>query len=190
LPFYFFVLTLTTLLASSFRNAKAWVAMHELAYRTICDHFVSGGLLQGDVDAMMAANVASFFMPHGLGHLIGLDTHDVGGYPEGAVRDDRRGFKSLRMQRRLEPGMVLTVEPGVYFIDCLLDELLQGDAQHFVVPGALERFRGTGGVRLEDSVLVTADGARNLTTCPRTVADVEAVIAGTITDKKQIAPVF
>ena len=164
-----------------------WASMHELSYRVILERLTAAGLLQGPLEAMMAENVASFFMPHGLGHLIGCDTHDVGGYPEGAERDARRGFKSLRMQRPLLAGMVLTVEPGVYFIDPLLDELCTSAAtKAFAVPDAIDRFRGFGGVRLEDSVLVTSDGARNLTTCPRTADDVEMVLAGEITDKSQL----
>lgn len=198
-----------------------WADMHELTYRTICERFTEYGLLVGPVDAMVAANVGSFFMPHGLGHLIGVDTHDVGGYPLAGggttVRDPRRGFKSLRMQRKLEAGMVLTVEPGVYFIDSLLDDLLSDpEAKAFAVADRLNALRGFGGVRLEDSLVVLgkpvplspsaiaasssgaaaaagggAEGSegcfvRNLTTCPRTVADVEGIRAGTITRKDQL----
>lgn len=112
-----------------------WASMHELTYRTICERLVEWGVLVGPVDAMMEANVGSFFMPHGLGHLIGCDTHDVGGYNLAtSVRDKRRGFKSLRMQRPLIAGMVLTVEPGLYFIDVLLNELLSSpETKCFVV---------------------------------------------------------
>lgn len=76
--------------------------------------------------------------------------------------------------------MVLTVEPGCYFIDSLLDTALAAESplRRFLVPDAIERFRGFGGVRLEDVVLVTASGVENLTTCPRTVAEVEAVCRG------------
>ena len=165
-----------------------WADMHEIAYRTICERLTEAGLLRGPLEDMMEANIASFFMPHGLGHLIGCDTHDVGGYPEGTERDARRGFKSLRMQRPLLAGMVLTVEPGVYFIDLLLDELLTSPAtKAFAVAEEVNRFRGFGGVRLEDSVLVTETGVQNLTTCPRTSTDVEAVRAGKITDKSQLS---
>lgn len=81
-------------------------------------------MLVGDVAEMMEHNIGAFFMPHGLGHLMGIDTHDVGGYLEGQERDTRAGYKSVRLGRVLEPGMVLTVEPGLYFIDWLLDQLL------------------------------------------------------------------
>ena len=93
---------------------------------------------------------------HGLGHLIGLDTHDVGGYLPGksAPRSERPGLRSLRCGRTVEAGMVLTVEPGCYFIDVLLDRALEDPAQHrFLVAARLAEFRGSGGVRLEDDVL-------------------------------------
>jgi Xaa-Pro dipeptidase len=128
------------------------------------------------------------------GHLIGIDTHDVGGYNlPSSKRDTRAGFKSLRMQRPLAVGMVVTVEPGCYFIDILLDELLASPATSaFCVPTRLLQFRNSGGVRLEDSVLVQEAGlpVRNLTTCPRTADDVEAVLAGKITHRSQLTRLF
>ena len=128
------------------------------------------------------------------GHLIGIDTHDVGGYNlPTSKRDTRPGFKSLRMQRPLEEGMTLTVEPGCYFIGILLDQLLANPAtKGFCVPARLEQLRGSGGVRLEDSVLVRGAGQPvwNLTTCPRTADDVEAVIAGKITSRDQLTRLF
>lgn len=149
---------------------------------------MAGGLLKGSVDAMMAANLMAFFMPHGLGHFMGLDVHDVGGYAGGLQRDTRRGYKSLRTLRIMAPGMVVTVEPGIYFIGVLLDELLADPAlRTFVDEGVLARFRGFGGVRLEDDVVITEEGILNLTNCPRTVEDVEAVMAGRITDRRQLS---
>jgi Xaa-Pro dipeptidase len=117
-------------------------------------------------------------MPHGLGHLMGLDVHDVGGYPEGVTRSEEPGLRSLRCGRRLEAGMVITVEPGVYFIDAVLEPAL-ADPRYapFLVPEAIARFRGKGGVRIEDDVLVTAAGATNLTSVPRTVDEIERVMA-------------
>ena len=91
-------------------------------------------------------------MPHGLGHLIGLDTHDVGGYlSDTPPRSQRPGLSKLRTARVVEAGMVLTVEPGCYFIDLLLDRALSNPAQaRFLVADRLAELRGSGGVRLED----------------------------------------
>lgn len=127
-------------------------------------------------------------MPHGLGHLIGIDTHDVGGYPPGGrARDTRPGHSSLRCGRDLADGMAITVEPGIYFVDHLLDQALGNpEVAKFLVQEEVVRFREFGGVRLEDDVVVTKDGIRNLTNCPRTVEDVEGVMDGRITHRDQL----
>ena len=186
----------------SMKPGVCYVDMHTLANRKILEHLADPGLglLKGDVDEMMAVNLGAFFMPHGLGHFMGLDTHDVGGRPTAYVEDSGEltaeqrallelpGYKSLRCVRVLKPGMVLTVEPGCYFVHYLLDELLQDPVRSkFVDADVLNRFRGFGGIRLEDDVLVTADGIDNLTNAPRTVEDVEAVMAGKITDRRQLS---
>jgi Xaa-Pro dipeptidase len=160
------------------RPGVAWPDMHRLAEREIARGLRAGGLLRGDLDAILAAHVPALFMPHGLGHLMGLDVHDVGGYPAGINRIDEPGIRSLRCGRTLEAGMVITVEPGIYFIDALLDPAL-GEARYapFLAPDVLARFRHLGGVRIEDDVLVTLDGSENLTQVPRTVEDVERVMA-------------
>ncbi|CAM9895958.1 unnamed protein product [Choristocarpus tenellus] len=166
----------------------SWPSLHELSYHIACERLKAGGLLKGEVDDMMAANVGAAFMPHGLGHLIGIDTHDVGGYPPGGrTRDARPGHSSLRCGRDLAEGMAITVEPGIYFIDHLLDEALANpEVSIFLVPEELARFRGFGGVRLEDNVVVTASGVMNLTNCARTVEDVEGVMSGKITSRDQL----
>ena len=132
-------------------------------------------------------------MPHGLGHLIGIDTHDVGGYLEGTPeRSPLPGLRSLRTARILEENMVLTVEPGCYFIDHLLDEARQegNPLEPYLNKELVDaEYRGYGGVRLEDVVAVTAKTAcsdtkkryscvQNFTLCPRTVKEVEMVMAG------------
>jgi Xaa-Pro dipeptidase len=96
----------------------SWVDMHLLAERVIIEEFQKEGLLNNyDIDEMLSKRIASIFFPHGLGHFLGIDTHDVGGYPDGIERIQKPGLKSLRTARVLEKGMVLTIEPGVYFID-------------------------------------------------------------------------
>ncbi|KAH9258588.1 hypothetical protein BASA81_003090 [Batrachochytrium salamandrivorans] len=146
------------------------------------------GLLQGDVEEMMVENLGGVFMPHGLGHSMGVDTHDVGGRPEFPEEAEKRspdqlGLKSLRLTRPLRAGMVVTVEPGLYFIGYLLDGALKNSrTSKFFVKKRLGEFRDFGGVRLEDDVVVGANGIENLTRQPRTVKDVEQWMAGKITD--------
>ena len=156
-----------------------WTDMHLLAERTILEGLAEMGIVKGSVDDMMDAVLAPAFMPHGLGHLLGIDTHDVGGYLDGKSRASRPGLASLRMDRPLEEGMVITVEPGVYFIDSALDKALANPEQaKFIDQDVLASFRSFGGVRIEDDVVVVTGGIENLTNVPREVPDIEAVMAG------------
>lgn len=155
-----------------------WATMHKLSNRVLLEELKEGGLLRGDVDEMMKVHLGAIFMPHGLGHLMGLDVHDVGGYPEGVERIDEPGIKNLRTTRKLEKGMVLTIEPGCYFIEPLLNAAMKNDEQKkFLVPEVIGRFRGHGGVRIEDDVAVTANGIEVLTVVPRTVEEIENFMA-------------
>ncbi|XP_036417856.1 xaa-Pro dipeptidase [Colossoma macropomum] len=155
-----------------------WSDMHRLADRVHLEELIKVGILRGNVDDMMKVHLGAVFMPHGLGHLLGIDVHDVGGYPEGTERIDEPGLKSLRMGRVVQERMVLTVEPGIYFINHLLDKALASEEQcGFINNDVLARFRGSGGVRIEDDIAVTADGMELLTCVPRTVEEIEAFMA-------------
>ncbi|XP_069314324.1 xaa-Pro dipeptidase isoform X2 [Eulemur rufifrons] len=156
-----------------------WPDMHRLADRIHLEELAHIGILSGSVDAMVQAHLGAVFMPHGLGHFLGIDVHDVGGYPQGVERIDEPGLRSLRTARHLAPGMVLTVEPGIYFIHHLLDEALADPARAcFFNREVLQRFRGFGGVRIEEDVVVTDSGMELLTCVPRTVDEIEACMAG------------
>jgi Xaa-Pro dipeptidase len=153
-----------------------WPEMHRLAERVIAERLHDIGLIKGSIDELMAQHIPALFMPHGLGHLMGLDVHDPGGYPEGVSRIDEPGIRSLRCGRKLEEGMVITVEPGIYFIDAVLEPALQNPAiSHLLVPDKVAQFRSFGGVRIEDDVLVTARGSENFTQVPREVAEIESL---------------
>ncbi|XP_028142452.1 xaa-Pro dipeptidase isoform X2 [Diabrotica virgifera virgifera] len=164
----------------------SWTDMHLLANRVLLEELKKGGLLQGSVDDMIAADIAPIFQPHGLGHFVGLNVHDVGGYLEGnPERPTKPGLKSLRTARILEKNMVLTIEPGCYFINILLDNALADPIKSkFLVADVINTYRNFGGVRIEDDVVVTEDGIKNLTKVPRTVQEIEDWIAGTDDDKK------
>src|SRR5690625_5738717 len=94
--------------------------LHLAACHIVLEGLKEIGLVKGSVEAMMENNVFALFFPHGLGHFLGLDTHDVGGYPKGVERIDRPGIRYLRVRRDLMPGMVITLEPGIYFVPALL----------------------------------------------------------------------
>lgn len=144
-------------------------------------------IVRGDVQNMVEAGIAGLFMPHGLGHNMGLDVHDMEDYGENYVgydddqsRSPQLGLGSLRMARKLMPGNVITNEPGIYFIPALIEKWKSEKTdQGFVNYSKLESYYDFGGIRLEDDVLVTADGARRLgkERLPISPDDVEAAMA-------------
>jgi len=161
---------------AAMRPGVAWPDMHRLAERTIVEEFIKEGLLiNGTVEEMTEAYMGAIFMPHGLGHLIGLDVHDVGGYVNAPPRIQEPGIKYLRTTRTLEEGMVITVEPGVYFGDALIEAAYANpDQAKFMNKDKIEQFRGMGGVRIEDGVAVTKTGSELLShNVPRTVQEIE-----------------
>ncbi|XP_051159697.1 xaa-Pro dipeptidase isoform X3 [Leptopilina boulardi] len=165
------------------REAKPgvlWTDMHLLANREMLQALKNGGLLIGDVNEMIAAGLNEIFQPHGLGHLLGLDVHDVGGYlPGHPGRPTQPGLRKLRTARQLMAGMVITVEPGCYFIDSQLDSALSDIKQSkFLVAEEINRFRRFGGVRIEDDILITETGVENFTHVPRTVKEIEKWMSG------------
>jgi Xaa-Pro dipeptidase len=151
--------------------------LHLHAARTIMEGLKDADLVKGSVDDMMKEDIFALFFPHGLGHFLGLDTHDVGGYPKGVERIDRPGIKYLRARRDLQPGMVITIEPGCYFVPALLIPAIEDDTQSkFLNADKLTKMFEFGGIRLEDNIVVTDDGYENLTDVPKERADVEKVI--------------
>ncbi len=156
--------------------------MHRLAARTIAGGLTALGLMKGNPDDAVEAGAHALFFPHGIGHMMGLDVHDmedlgdIVGYPEGEERSTQFGLTFLRMTRRLEPGHVITVEPGIYFIPALIDQW-RSENRHteFIDYDRVEDFKGFGGIRIEDDVLITEDGCRVLGHgIPKTVDEVEA----------------
>lgn len=161
----------------------SWPDMHRLAERATLTALKAAGLVHGDVDEMVAKRVGAVFQPHGLGHFMGLDTHDVGGYSVGSPpRIMEPGLQSLRTARNLEESQVITVEPGCYFVPFILKQAFEDPVlSAYLNKEKILEFSDNmefGGVRLEDDVIITADGCENMTCCPRTVEEVEAVMRG------------
>lgn len=124
------------------------------------------GVLKVSPEAALATGVSAAFFPHGLGHPIGLQVHDVAGFAQsdaGGSIPRPPGHPYLRMTRVLEPGMVVTIEPGIYFIDMLLEEVKQNGHADSVDWSRVDSFRPYGGIRIEDEVLCTEGEAENLT---------------------------
>ena len=141
-------------------------ALHLLAHRKIGEALTAAGITTGSTDSLIKNDVTSAFYPHGLGHLLGLQVHDVGGFMEnegGSKIDPPSGHPYLRLTRVLEENQVLTIEPGVYFIDMLLNKLRDAAGGKQINWDVVERLKPFGGIRIEDNVRVLADGAENLT---------------------------
>ncbi len=158
--------------------------VHLAAARVIAAGLIELGLLEGDIDDVVAAGAHALFFPHGVGHMMGLDVHDmedlgdVVGYSEGERRSSQFGLAALRLARELEPGFVITIEPGIYFIPALIDLWAgEGRLRDFIRYDRLEPYRSFGGIRIEDDVLITGEGRRVLGPgVPKEVQDVEAAL--------------
>lgn len=165
------------------RPGITYSSVHQAASRVMAQGLVDLGLLKGDVDEIVAAGAHSLFMPHGLGHNMGMDVHDMEdlgenyvGYDDTYKRSTQFGLGSLRMGKMLEKGHVVTVEPGIYFIPALIEQWKrEGTNAQFINFGALEQYYTFGGIRLEDDILITDNGSRLLgdKRLPITVEDVE-----------------
>jgi len=155
--------------------------IHLASARILAEGMRSMGLLKGDPSDAVEAGAHALFFPHGLGHMLGLDVHDmedlgdVVGYPKGEKRSTQFGLNYLRLSRPLESGFVLTVEPGIYFIPALIGRWQQERLhKEFINYDKLDAFRGSGGIRIEDNVVVTPTGARVLGPgIPKTIPEVE-----------------
>uniref|UniRef100_T1HWF9 Peptidase M24 domain-containing protein n=1 Tax=Rhodnius prolixus TaxID=13249 RepID=T1HWF9_RHOPR len=154
---------------NSAKPGVSWVDMHVLANKVMLQKLTEAGLLVGEVDAMIEAGLSGILQPHGLGHLLGIDVHDVGGYlPNTPPRPKQSYLKNLRTARILEEGIVLTVEPGCYFINALLDKAFADqNLSKFLNKSKIDEFRGFGGVRIEDVVVITNTGCAVLSPLPR-----------------------
>jgi Xaa-Pro aminopeptidase len=158
--------------------------VHLAASRSLAADLKALGCLRGDPEAAVAEGAHALFFPHGLGHMLGLDVHDMEGLGEDHVgydgtiaRSTQFGLRSLRLARAVQPGFVLTVEPGLYFIPALIDRWrAEGRFQAFIDYDAVDRFRSLGGIRIEDDVVVTEGGCRVLgPPIPKAIEEVEAL---------------
>jgi Xaa-Pro dipeptidase len=143
-----------------------WRDLHLQAHRRVAALLGEAGVLRMPADEAVDRGISSAFLPHGLGHLLGIQVHDVAGFHASADSEPiprPPGHPALRLTRRLEAGMVVTVEPGLYFIPKLLAPLRAGPHAAAVNWTLVDTLATCGGIRIEDDVLVTASGHDNLT---------------------------
>lgn len=148
------------------RAGRDFAELAQMAHRELARVLGDADIVRMHPDAMVESGVTRTFLPHGLGHFLGLQTHDVAGHlldVEGNRREPPETDPFLRLTRTLEPGNVVTIEPGLYFIDSLLEELREGTHSDQVNWPRVEAFLPFGGIRIEDNVLVTAAEPDNLT---------------------------
>ena len=160
--------------------------IHLLAATVMAEGLVGMGILQGEAEDLVEMDAHTLFFPHGIGHLLGLDVHDMedfwdlAGYEEGRVRSDRFGLNYLRLNRPLRPGMLVTIEPGFYQVLAILNDVERREKYQGIVDWErLAQFADVRGVRIEDDVLVTETGSEVLTAAlPTEAEDVEQQVRG------------
>jgi Xaa-Pro aminopeptidase len=174
---------------TAIQNIKPGVMFKDIHLQSaavIASGLKEAGLMKGDTDAAVQVGAHALFFPHGLGHMIGLDVHDMEdlgedyvGYDHMVERSSQFGLAYLRLAKKLEPGYVLTVEPGIYFIPALIDQwAAENKFDQFINYAKVEEYRDFGGIRIEDDVLVTQDGSQVLgKSIPKTVEEVEEITA-------------
>ena len=183
---YEIVLSANLEAAAVTRPGITYKEVHQAASRKLAEGYKGLGILKGKVDDIVESGAHSLLMPHGLGHMMGLDVHDMEnygqinvGYDDETRPSNQFGLGSLRCGRKLQPGFVITDEPGCYFIPALIDKWkAEGKCKDFVNYRELEKWKDFGGIRIEDDVLVTKTGARILgKPIPKTVKEIEATMA-------------
>ena len=169
------------------RPGVRWYDVHMDVCRLMTERLKELGLMKGDTEEAVRAGAHAMFLPHGLGHMMGLDVHDMEGLGQQYVGFDEEtrpstqfGTNSLRMGRRLQENFVVTDEPGIYFIPALIDDWrTSGHCKDFLNFDLLETYKDFGGIRIEDDLLITKDGCRFLgsSRIPYRTEDVEAFMA-------------
>lgn len=157
-----------------------WQDMAILSAKVMAKALLEAGLFQnGSVDEIIEEGILAYFYPHGLGHGLGLDCHEIAGWEKGHQRPQKAHLAPLRYGRVLKPGVVITVEPGLYFLPNQIKKVLNDPVKaKYVNQEICERFqRNVGGVRIEDDILITEDGNRILVTVPKEIDEIEAVIS-------------
>lgn len=162
------------------KPGASWESLHLLSHKILINEFIKIGIIKSDkytVDEILDSRISCAFYPHGLGHLMGLDVHDVGGSPN--YNDPDPMFKYLRLRRLLMENMVVTNEPGCYFNNFLIDKFIKNDEYKIGMINwdILKKYMYIGGVRIEDDILITSNGYENMTHITSDPTKVEAIVS-------------
>ncbi|KAG9230956.1 putative Xaa-Pro aminopeptidase pepP [Amylocarpus encephaloides] len=174
---YDIVLRMQHVCTNMLKAGALWDHIHLTAHEIAIEGLLRLGILQGDKEEILRNRTSVAFFPHGLGHYLGMDTHDTGGHPNYADKDSM--FRYLRVRGNVPAGSVITVEPGIYFCRFIIDPYLADPVQSkFINAAVLEEYWEVGGVRIEDNILVTESGYENLTTAVKDVEGMAGIING------------
>jgi len=180
------VLAMQLAAIDALRAGVRYFDVHKLSARVMVERMTALGFFRGDADEIVNSGAYAIAFPHGLGHQIGMDVHDMEGLGEDLVgygdeleRSPLFGLGYLRLGKTLKAGMVLTVEPGIYFIPALIDAWrAEGKFYQYIDYAKFDEYRDFGGIRIEDNVLVTETGSRVLgEPIPKSADEVEAIMA-------------
>jgi Xaa-Pro dipeptidase len=173
---YDIVLEMQEKCLAAIKAGVLWEDVHTIAHKVAIDGLLKIGILKGDAKEILDNRTSVAFFPHGLGHYLGMDTHDTGG--DANYEDKDTMFRYLRVRGTLPAGSVITVEPGVYFCNFIIEPYLK-DEKHakYIDSKVLEKYWDVGGVRIEDDVVVTESGIDNLTTTVKDPEEIERLIA-------------
>ncbi|KAH6668732.1 putative Xaa-Pro aminopeptidase pepP [Halenospora varia] len=174
---YDIVLQMQHVCTNMLKAGAVWDTIHLTAHEIAIEGLLKLGILQGDKEDILKTRTSVAFFPHGLGHYLGMDTHDTGGHPNYEDKDSM--FRYLRVRGQVPAGSVITVEPGIYFCRFIIEPYLR-DPVHaqYINFEVLNKYWEVGGVRIEDNILVTESGYENLTTAVKDVAEMEKIING------------
>ena len=166
------------------KPGKTYNEIHMAAAKIIATGLKEMDLMNGDIDEAIAQGAHALFFPHGLGHMLGLDVHDMEdlgedfvGYSNTTTRSAQFGKTFLRLGKKLEEGFVITVEPGIYFIPALINKWkAEKKFTEFINYSEVEKYFNFGGIRIEDNILVTSKGSKLLgNPIPKTISEIEAL---------------
>ncbi|KAH7072466.1 putative Xaa-Pro aminopeptidase [Paraphoma chrysanthemicola] len=175
LAIYNIVLDMQKQCIDALKAGVLWDSIHELAHKIAIKGLLDLGILKGDAQAIFKARTSVAFFPHGLGHYLGMDTHDTGGNANYADKDSM--FRYLRVRGTLPARSVITVEPGIYFCRFIIEPYLKDAEQSkFIDEKVLEKYWSVGGVRIEDNILIVEGGVENLTPTPKEVDEIVKLV--------------
>ncbi|KAI9276796.1 peptidase M24, structural domain-containing protein [Phascolomyces articulosus] len=184
---YSIVLDMQKACFAELKAGAKWEDIHTVALEVAAEGLIKTGIIVGEKQELLDKDVVAAFFPHGIGHMIGIDVHDVPKYCTSVERIDRPSYRYLRMRRTLAAGNVVTVEPGIYFCEFMIDPVVKAEeTKKYINVDILNKYKSVGGVRIEDNLVVTEDGYVNLTTAPKEIAEIEALMAEASSKKRKL----